>query len=91
MARGRRRNNPPTPLFVLDDDDDDDEQPHVCYPHLRNEYWALIQGAERTIECPICLETLTSKYQLTLLICGHALCGDCWFRMKQKKCPVCRS
>ena len=91
MARGRRRNQPREEWdFASLTFEEEKEPPHVCFPHLRNEIWDLTVAANKSIECPICLETLTSKYQLTVLTCGHKLCGDCWFLMKTKECPVCR-
>ena len=50
-------------------------------------------SAERQIECPVCLET-TSTRNSTFLNCAHSLCTDCLIIIERKnmaqKCPICR-
>lgn len=49
---------------------------------------------ERLSECPICLD---NQKNYIILVCGHCICNNCLFTLKQntttteKKCPLCRT
>lgn len=39
--------------------------------------------------CPVCSEN--DRYPLCITSCGHSLCEICIPKLKEKKCPFCRS
>ena len=39
------------------------------------------------MECPVCLETKSCEF----LQCAHAVCGACWDRIRDRRCPMCRA
>lgn len=47
------------------------------------------------LNCPICLESLSSKSKPTTTRCGHIFCSVCLEKFihvsKKKKCPTCQS
>ena len=47
-------------------------------------------SAEKEVECPICLETVTGTVIQT--VCGHKFCKQCidTSLKTQDKCPICR-
>ena len=38
-------------------------------------------------QCPVCLE---EKIIEIILKCGHCLCKNCYSRLTNKRCPICR-
>ena len=57
--------------------------------YLKSSYLEMFQALQKTIECPICLETIGND-KLQINNCGHLMCKDCYNRLQEKKCPVCR-
>lgn len=79
-----RRRNQDEQLFILE------ERSLLCLPHLRDTYFEMCKETNKKLECSVCLDELCCKRCFTLLICGHSLHADCYMRMDEKKCPVCR-
>ena len=43
-------------------------------------------------ECPICLDVMQNKNNITLTNCGHIFCNKCFNELEQRKittCPTC--
>lgn len=37
-------------------------------------------------ECPVCYEPND-----TFLACAHGVCSACWAKIKDRRCPICRT
>lgn len=51
------------------------------------------RSPEKTLECPICLETYSAK-NMHFLSCAHSFCNVCLGKLQSQnvelKCPICR-
>lgn len=39
------------------------------------------------LDCPICFSPIIGPHSIN---CGHTICYDCFNRLRDTKCPVCR-
>ncbi|OMJ76298.1 hypothetical protein SteCoe_24355 [Stentor coeruleus] len=49
---------------------------------------------DQSLECPVCLNRLTSSLKPKILNCGHSLCTDCLLSISKKNpslCPLCNT
>lgn len=81
----RRNNNQEEQIFFIEG-----EGNILCLPHLKNTYYEMCVETKKKLECSVCLDELCCKRCFCLLMCGHSLHADCWLRMTEKRCPVCR-
>ena len=55
--------------------------------HIFNEMNELYDKLKKSVECPICLEDLTSK-DIKYSSCGHRFCATCLSKID--KCAICK-
>lgn len=59
----------------------------------RNWFQEQIKKCSREVDCPVCIEPLSSKLDFYYCSGNHAICGDCQRTIYKStsNCPVCRS
>jgi hypothetical protein len=62
--------------------------------HIKHMLKELIKDSKKDITCPICLDLINGKSDMSISNCGHFLCSECFEELKERneivKCPECR-
>lgn len=59
-------------------------------PHLKDTYYDMAKRLNHKLNCAVCMDDLNCKHCFCLLVCGHFIHTDCFMRMPDNKCPICR-
>ena len=58
--------------------------------NFRNEIFDMWKNNGKDLECCICLESIDCKRCCKILTCSHIFHTDCYHKLIDKKCPICR-
>ena len=50
-----------------------------------------LEAARKTLECPICLETMRPPSKIWMCPSSHIICEPCREKLEERLCPTCRT